>query len=74
MLAGKQITDSGAVGDHRISDVDEAGERVLRSLGTASATGVADEDGNEAKIGGVAAGRFDADFERDAAIRKLRMP
>src|SRR6266478_8896735 len=62
---GEEFGDRLEVCDDGISHVGKGGYALFGDLRVACAAGVADENGDDAKIGGVTACRFDTDLERD---------
>ena len=61
---GEEFGDRLQVCDDGISHVHKGGYALFRDLRVACAAGVADENGNDAEIGGVTACRFDTDLGR----------
>src|SRR5437868_7522559 len=61
----EELGDGVEVSDDGVAHVRERGYALFGGLGVACAAGVADEDGDDAEIGGVAACGFDTDLEGD---------
>src|SRR5438270_9617071 len=62
----EELGDGVEVSDDGVTHVRECGYALFGGLGVACAAGVADENGDDAEIGGVTACRFDPDLEGDA--------